>query len=236
METIAIIIARGGSKGIPGKNLKQIGGVSLVGWSVIHAKKSKLVDRIIINSDSREILEEGEKYGAEPFLRPKELAEDHVLDWPVFEHCLSELRKNEGYIPDYVVHLRPTAPYRAPGWIDQCILQLKGEPEADSIRSVSAPNQHPYRVFRISDGFLDPIMKTEHPEPYLLRRQDLPNMYFYNCVIDVTKPETIFEKKSMTGSKILPFVMQPQDVVDIDTYEDFQICETIFAEKMQKTL
>jgi CMP-N,N'-diacetyllegionaminic acid synthase len=237
METVAIIIARGGSKGIPGKNLRTIGGISLVGWSVLHAKKSKLVNRVIINSDSDEILQEGAKYGAEVFKRPNELALDDVLDWPVFDHCLNQLETKENYSPDFVVHLRPTAPYREGDWIDQSIELLMNNPDFDSIRSVSEPTQHPYRVFTIDDNNqLQPIMKHEHPEPYLLRRQDLPKMYFYNCVIDVTKPETIKEKKSMTGSKILPFVMDPKDVIDIDTFEDFKIAETLFSDKIKNTL
>ena len=170
MDILAIIPARGGSKGIKRKNLRQINGKSLVGLSVLHALKSKLITRVIVSSDDPEIIDEAVKYGAEaPFVRPAELAEDHVLDIPVFEHALKYLEEKEKYIPEIVVHLRPTAPYRKPEWIDEAIQLLINHPDADSLRSVSEPDKHPYRIFRIDEkGFLDPIMKHEHPVPYLL--------------------------------------------------------------------
>ncbi|MCX6291576.1 MAG: acylneuraminate cytidylyltransferase family protein [Bacteroidetes bacterium] len=234
MNILAIIPARGGSKGIKRKNLVQINGKSLVGLSIQHALQSKLITRTIISSDDEEIIAEAVRYGAEaPFVRPKELAEDHVLDIPVFEHALKFLEEKEKYIPDYVVHLRPTAPYRKPEWIDEAIQLLMDHPEADSVRSVSEPDKHPYRIFRIDEkGFLDPIMKHEHPVPYLLRRQDLPKMYYYNCVIDVTKPSTIFDKHSMTGDKILPYIMNPDDVIDIDSPRDLKVAEVLFGGKI----
>lgn len=236
MNILAIIPARGGSKGIKRKNLVTINGKSLVGLSVGHGLMSKLITRTIISSDDDEIIAEAVKYGAEaPFIRPKELAEDHVLDLPVFEHALNFLREKENYIPEIVVHLRPTAPYRKPEWIDEAIKLLLDQAGADSVRSVSEPEKHPYRIFRIDNkGFLDPIMKHEHPVPYLLRRQDLPKMYYYNCVIDVTKPETIFQKHSMTGNKILPYIMNPEDVIDIDNVNDLKIAETLFAERIEE--
>lgn len=234
MDILAIIPARGGSKGVKRKNLRQINGKSLVGLSVMHALNSKLITRTIISSDDDEIIAEAVKYGAAaPFVRPKELAEDQVLDIPVFEHALNFLREKENYIPEIVVHLRPTAPYRKPEWIDAAIQMLQENPKADSIRSVSEPDKHPYRIFRIDDqGFLDPIMKHEHPVPYLLRRQDLPKMYYYNCVIDVTRPDTIFEKHSMTGDKILPYIMNPDDVIDIDSERDLKLAELLFKDKI----
>jgi CMP-N,N'-diacetyllegionaminic acid synthase len=234
MDIIAIIPARGGSKGIKRKNLIQINGKSLVGLSVEHALKSKLITRTIISSDDAEIIADAVKYGAEaPFIRPKELAEDHVLDLPVFEHALNFLQEKENYTPQIVVHLRPTAPYRKSEWIDAAIQLLLDNKEGDSVRSVSEPEKHPYRIFTIDDkGFLDPIMKHEHPTPYLLRRQDLPKMYYYNCVIDITKPATIFEQKSMTGNKIIPYIMNPEDVIDIDTMQDLKVAEVLFKNKI----
>ncbi len=234
MDILAIIPARGGSKGISRKNLLQINGKSLVALSVQHALNAKLVTRTIISSDDEEIIAEAVKYGAEaPFVRPKELAGDQVLDIPVFEHALNFLKEKEKYVPEIVVHLRPTAPYRKPEWIDEAIQLLIENADADSVRSVSEPEKHPYRIFRIDEkGFLDPIMKHEHPVPYLLRRQDLPKMYYYNCVIDVTRPETIFQKHSMTGDKILPYIMNPDDVIDIDSMRDVKIAETLFKDKI----
>ena len=234
MNVLAIIPARGGSKGIKRKNLREINGKSLVGISVQHALNAKLVTRTIISSEDEIIIEEARRYGAEvPFVRPMELADDHVLDIPVFEHALIFLKEKENYIPDIVVHLRPTAPYRKPEWIDEAIQLLIDRPDADSVRSVSEPDKHPYRMFRIDEkGFLDPLMKHEHAIPYLLRRQDLPKMYYYNCVIDVTRSETIFKKHSMTGDKILPYIMNPDDVIDIDAPDDLKILEILFKNRL----
>jgi CMP-N,N'-diacetyllegionaminic acid synthase len=233
MHILALIPARGGSKGIKRKNLALFKGLPLVVHSIRHAAASKWVTRTIVSTDDDEILHISLQAGAEvPFVRPSELAEDHVLDLPVFQHALTFLAKEENYRPEVVVHLRPTTPHRNPLWIDEAIQLLIEHRQADSVRSVSKPSQHPYRMFRIgADGYLDPIMKHEHPVPYLLRRQDLPDVYYYNCVIDVTWPRTIFEKGSMTGDRILPYVMHPDDVIDIDSPRDLRIAESIFGDK-----
>ncbi|HNX77390.1 MAG TPA: acylneuraminate cytidylyltransferase family protein [Candidatus Rifleibacterium sp.] len=231
MNVIAIIPARGGSKGIPRKNLVSLAGKPLIAHSILHAQQSSLIQRVIVSSEDEEILETARAFGAEtPFVRPKALAEDHVLDLPVFQHALHWLKEHEHYQPDIVVHLRPTAPFRKDGWIDEAITSLESNPDADSIRSVSKPDKHPYRMFTIKpDGFLHPIMQHEHPMPYLLRRQDLPDVYFYNCVIDVTRYQTIIEKDSMTGDKIFPYVMNPDEVWDIDSLQDLEIGKILFS-------
>ncbi len=234
MNIIAIIPARGGSKGIKRKNLVPIKDKPLVAYSIQHALESKLINRVIVSSDDDEIIQVSRDYGAEvPFVRPAELAEDHILDLPVFEHALQFLKDTEGYEADVVVHLRPTTPYRKSEWIDEAIELFLKHPESDAVRSVSKPEKHPYRMFTLDkEGFLDPIMKHEHPEPFLLRRQDHPDVYHYNCVIDITRPSTIFEKKSMTGNRLFPYIMNPPDVVDIDTLEDLQFVRTLYQDKL----
>ena len=233
MKILALIPARGGSKGIKRKNLIPFKGKPLVLHSIMHALESQWVTRTIVSTDDPEIAQVCRENGAEvPFIRPSKLAEDHVLDWPVFKHALDFLEEKESYFPDLVVHLRPTAPHRRPQWIDEAVDLLLANPDADSVRSVSAPDKHPYRMFRIGeDGFLDAIMKHEHPEPYLLRRQDLPDIYYYNCVIDVTRPQTILKKGSMTGDRIFPYVMNPDEVIDIDSPRDLKIAECLFGDK-----
>jgi len=222
-RVLAVVVARGGSLGVPRKNLQKIAGKTLVEHSVAHALNSESVDRVILSTDSREIAEIGAKAGAEvPFLRPAELALPETLDQPVFEHAINFIEKLDGYVPDAVVHLRPTAPYRKCGWIDSAVRMFLDNKECDSVRSVSLADMHPYRMFDIdkSSGFLKPIMGHRHSEPYTLRRQDLPEIYFYNCVIDVTSPGTIRGKKSMTGDNILPFIIPPDLALDIDTPAD----------------
>jgi CMP-N,N'-diacetyllegionaminic acid synthase len=228
-HVLAIIPARGGSKGIKRKNLVPILGKPLVAHSIEHARASARINRIFVSTEDNEIAEVARAAGAEvPFLRPAILAGDTVLDLPVFQHVLDELRQREGYIPDLVVHLRPTTPLRKQSWIDDAVGLLLASDEADSVRSVSMPSQHPYRVFRIDDrGYLDPIMKHEHATPYLLRRQELPRMYYYNCVIDVTRPATIWDKGSMTGDHILPYVMDADEAIDVDSPRDLAIARLL---------
>lgn len=225
MRVLGLIPARGGSKGIPRKNLVDVAGRPLVVHSVDHALHSQRIDRVVVSTDDPEIRDVAVAAGAEvPFLRPADLARDDTLDLPVFEHALQVLRELDGYVPDLIVHLRPTAPLRRIEWIDDSVDMLAACPEADSVRSVSPPDKHPYRMFRIGqDGYLDPIMSHEHPMPYLLRRQDLPPVYYYNCVIDVTRPTTILGMGSMTGRKILPFKMAADDAFDIDSPRDLEI-------------
>jgi len=227
---LAIIPARGGSKGIPRKNLVLLGDKPLVVHSIEHALAARTVTRVIVSTEDDEIATVARRAGAEvPFLRPRELAADETLDHPVFAHVLGALADRGSPSPEVVVHLRPTAPMRDPAWIDAAVQLLRDHPDADSVRSVSPPSQHPYRIFRIGqDGYLDPIMSAEHPTPYLLRRQDLPAMYYYNCVVDVTRPRTISEHGSMTGTRILPFVMQADDALDIDSPRDLEIARVLF--------
>ena len=233
MKILTIIPARGGSKGIRLKNLSKIYGKPLVAYSIEHSLASKLINRTIVSTDNEEIAKVSEEYGAEiPIFRSKELAGDDVLDFPVFEHMLAHLKKEETYEPEIVVHLRPTSPYREPKWIDSAINLLVENPSADSVRSVSEPSQHPYRVFEIKNKYLHPLMNERHPEPYLLRRQDLPKMYYYNCVIDVTKPSTIFNKKSMTGDKMLPYIMKREDSIDIDTPMDLEFAKVFLKGRL----
>jgi len=230
---LALIPARGGSKGIPGKNLRKIGGLTLVEWSVRHAQRAKAVDRIIVSTDSDEIAGVARAAGAEvPFLRPPDLAGDNVLDYPVFLHALKWLESKGDTVPEIVVHLRPTAPYREDGWIDAAVATLRNTPSADAVRSVSEVTQHPYRVFELDpEGLLSPVMLHRHPTPALLRRQDLPRMFYYNCVIDVTWSRTILEKQSMTGDRLAPWIMPADDVVDIDTPRDLAFAEWFMGQR-----
>jgi N-acylneuraminate cytidylyltransferase len=162
----------------------------------------------LVSTEDSEIADVAREAGAEvPFMRPIILAGDTVLDLPVFKHVLDTLMERESYSPDLVVHLRPTTPLRKDGWIDDAVERLSANPLADSIRSVSAPAQHPYRVFRIGG--------------------DLPAMYYYNCVIDVTRPTTIHKMNSMTGDRILPFIMEPDEVIDIDSPRDLAIARML---------
>jgi N-acylneuraminate cytidylyltransferase len=225
VKVLAVVPARGGSKGIPRKNLALVSGVPLVVHSIRHAQQSSLVTRVLVSTEDAEIADIAKAAGADvPFMRPPALAGDDVLDQPVFQHVLEELKASENYVPDVVVHLRPTAPFRRADWIDSAVRLLEESPDADAVRSVSQCTQHPYRMFRIdAEGFLDPLMKSEHPTPFLIRRQELAPIYYYDCVLDVTRPRTILEMGSMTGERLLPYILPADLVFDVDTPRDLEV-------------
>jgi len=221
MAVVAIIPARGGSKGIPKKNLQLLGGRPLIEHSIFHALSCNLIDAVFVTTDCPEIKQVAEKAGALcPFIRPSELAEDHVLDHPVFMHACIKLGLN---LDDLIVHLRPTSPYRHETWTRQAIEMIVEDPFASSVRSVHEISTHPYRAFHVESGqnYLQPFV-TEIKKPFEVRRQDWPPAYFYNCVVDITRVKTIIECKSMTGNNIKPFIMNEKDVYDIDTPDDLE--------------
>lgn len=197
----------------------------MIAHSIRHARLCAAVSRVIVSSEDDEILAEARAHGAEtPFVRPVELAADDTLDLPVFAHALNWLRQHEGYRPELIVHLRPTAPLRRKDWLDQAIVRLRARPDADSLRSVSQVHQHPYRMFeQTADGILAPLLRDAGPTPYLLRRQNLPPAWYYNCVIDVTRPETVLERNSMTGARMLAFELPAEDCFDVDSPRDLEV-------------
>src|SRR5512139_3426113 len=132
---LALIPARGGSKGIPRKNIRSFAGYPLIAWSIAAAKQSSCVTRIIVSTDDEEIASVAREYGAEaPFLRPAELAQDNTTDLPVFEHALQWLADNEGYKPDVLVQLRPTSPIRPKDCVDNAVRILMEHADADCVR------------------------------------------------------------------------------------------------------
>lgn len=148
MEVLAIIPARSGSKSVIDKNIRIVAGKPMLAWSIEHAKASRLINRVIVSTDSEKYADIAREYGAEvPFIRPAEYATDTALDIDVFRHALNWLAENEGYHPDIVVQLRPTYPKRNPKDIDAMIEMLANAPEADSVRSVALAGEVPYKMW-----------------------------------------------------------------------------------------
>lgn len=227
---LALIPARGGSKNPPGKNILPFRGKPLVVHSIEQGLRAKHVDRVIVSTDSERIAEISRQAGAEvPFLRPTEFAQDHSTDLEVFRHALGWLAEHEGYRPDIIVHLRPTSPLRPAGLIDQGIECLLAHPEADSLRTVIPAPHTPYKMWRLKGDYLESLLT--HPnyhEPYNLPRQLLPRVYWQNAYLDVTRWTTLMEKNSMTGGRILAFLMSADDDVDIDRELDLTQAERKF--------
>lgn len=224
-NVFALILARGGSKRVPRKNIKELAGKPLLAYTIEQGKASKYIDRMIVSTDDEEIAKVAREYGAEvPFLRPAELAGDSITDFPVFVHALEWFAEYEGYKPDIVVQLRPTHPLRKSGDIDRAVEILAGHPEADSVRTVKEPDQTPYKMYKIGEaGILEPLLPIPGvTESFNLPRQKLPKTYEHVGVADVMWYRTIMDKKQMTGSKIIPLILENYPYSGINTAEDWE--------------
>lgn len=219
MNIVAIIPARSGSKSVPHKNIRIINGKPMLAYSIEHAQQSRLINRVIVSTDSEEYAEIARKYGAEtPFIRPEEYATDTALDIDVFDHCLTYLKNEEGYEADIVVQLRPTYPIRNPEDIDRMITMLMENEKADSVRSMALATEIPYKMWKKGpDGTILPIA-TDIPECYNMPRQELPTAYYQNACIDVVRGRVILEEHSMSGKVILGYEMKEN--FDIDTEKE----------------
>lgn len=234
MEILAIIPARKGSKGIKNKNIAPLCGHPLIAYSIAAAKNSNDITRVICSTNSKHISNIAKKYGAEvPFLRPEKLSGDSCSDYPVFRHALDWLEKNENYVPDIVVHLRPTSPLRNLKMIKKGIKILKKNKNIDSIRSVAIPLTTPFKMWKKkNNGQLTPLLKREGlSEPFNTARQLLPEIWAQTGTLDITRANTILKQKSMTGQIIFPLEIDSEYFVDIDN--KFSL---ILAEIMMKKI
>jgi YrbI family 3-deoxy-D-manno-octulosonate 8-phosphate phosphatase len=233
MKILALIPARGGSKSIPRKNIKQLAGYPLVAYSIAAAKQSKLVTRTIVSTDDEAIASIARRYGAEtPFLRPSEFALDNSTDFPVFTHALRWLMENESYQPDVLVQLRPTSPLRPPGFVDKAIQILLDHPQADSVRGIIPSGQNPYKMWQVDDqGRMVPLLELPGvTEPFNAPRQELPLTYWQTGHIDVIRLSTILSKGSLSGDRIYPVYIDPGYAIDIDTLRDWKRTEWTIAQ------
>lgn len=234
MEILAVIPARGGSKGLTRKNTLPLAGHPLIAYSIRAAQDARLITRIIVNTDAQYIISEAKKYGAEiPFVRPDELAGDFTTDLEVFVHTLKWLKENENYIPDYVVQLRPTSPVRPVGIVDACIKKLI-ESDADSIRVVTKAPVTPYKMWRVENEnqAMTPLLALPNvQEPFNQPRQKLPEVYWQIGCLDVIRTTVISEQHSMSGKRILPYIVPQQFAVDIDDWESFEKAARIIAQE-----
>ena len=230
MNVLAVIPARGGSKGLPRKNVIGMAGIPLIAYSVLAAIRATCVTRVICSTDDEEIAKIANEYGAEvPFRRPSTLAQDHSTDLEVFTHLVEYLRLQESYEPDFIVQLRPTSPLRKNNMIDEAVNLLSEDPSADSLRSVSIPPITPYKMWTLtSEGSMNPLLTLDNNlEPYNTLRQELPDVYVQTGTIDVTRISTIIAKKSMTGNVIKPYIIESEYCVDIDAMENLYLAEVL---------
>lgn len=218
-KILAIIPARGGSKGVPRKNIRELAGKPLIVWTIEEAKKSKYIDRLILSSEDDEIIEVAKQYGCEvPFKRPIELAQD---DTPGISPVLHAIKQIPSY--DYVVLLQPTSPLRKVEDIDACIEKLFST-DADFCVSVTEPEKSPYWMYKIEHEKMVPLLPQDE---LVTRRQDLPKIYTLNGAVYVAKINSLVEKKSFITTNTVAYVMSQEQSFDIDTIVDFKVCESL---------
>ncbi len=226
-DILAFIPARGGSKGVPRKNILPIAGKPLIAYSILQALAATRITRVVVSTDDEEIAAVARTWGAEvPFMRPAWCAQDASPDIDVFRHALDWLVEHEGYLPEAVVHLRPPGPVRRVEHIDQAIDLLLSHPDADAVRSVSLARQTPYKMWRVDPaGYLRPLLQLEDtPDCQSLPRQRLPLVYWQNGYVDVIRPRAVLEKHSMWGTSVLPFVHN-EHLLEVDYPEDIPAVE-----------
>ncbi len=230
-EILALIPARGGSKGIPRKNIRNFAGYPLIAWSIAAAKQSEFVTRVIVSTEDEEIAAIARECGAEtPFLRPAELAQDKTTDLPVFEHAIQWLEESENYNPEIVVQLRPTSPIRPKNMLDDAVRLLLDHSDADCVRGVVPAGQNPFKMWRFDgeDQPMKPLLEVDGiAEPYNAPRQTLPAVYWQTGHIDAIRVSTIKQKHSLTGDIIYPLLIDPRYTVDIDNLSDWAKYEVL---------
>ena len=224
MEILSIIPARGGSKGVPGKNIRKLNGKPLIAYTIEAAKKSKFTNRVILSTDNKKISNIAKSFGAEiPFIRPKYLAVSSAKTIDVVKHTLKILKKKYQYEPDIVTLLNPTVPFRKEDAIDESIKELV-KSKADIVIQVKEITTHPYRSYWLKNGFLKPFKKD-----FLKyhQRQMFPECYYSTAGISTFWNANITKYGHMFGPKIKPIISHDESNVDIDSIFDFFVAEMI---------
>lgn len=215
---LAIVPARSGSKGLPGKNIVDLCGKPLMAWSIEAGILSKYIDEVVLSSDSDEFLAIGAKYGAKPLKRPRDLAADHADSSSVVMHVLDTLESFDRHF-DYLVLLQPTSPLRNENDIDEAI-EMMMNTNAEALISVFEPSHSPYKAFKQnSEGLLEGLIDNEAP---FKRRQDLPPVYMPNGAIYIVKYDYFKKTGRFISPKTVPYIMDSQKSHDIDTHEDLK--------------
>jgi CMP-N-acetylneuraminic acid synthetase len=235
-NAVALIPARAGSKGVPGKNIRRLAGVPLIAWSILAAKGCSSISRVVVSTDSREIADVALSFGAEvPFLRPAELAGDTSPDRAYTDHAL-DFFKSEGREPDLIVLLRPTTPLREPEQLDAAVGLIAGSRDATSLRSVHALPEPPQKMMGIDNGWLIGLFPHDtRPEYYNLPRQSFPTAYQPNGYVDIlTRAWLRSNPAGIFGPRVLAFVTAP--AVEVDTPEAFELLEFQIARRKPRLI
>jgi len=226
MKAVAFVFARGGSKGLPGKNVRPLCGKPMIAWSIEHAKAVKRIHRVIVSTDSEAIADVARQYGAEtPFLRPKELARDDSPEWLAWRHALNYLQESEGALPDAMVSVPVTAPLRIPEDIERCLDDF-ARGGADVVVTVSEAHRSPYfNMVKLNvDGSVSLVIP---PAKNVARRQDVPAVFDMATVAYVARPQFVLTRNALFEGRVRAITVPAERAIDIDTLLDFQIAECL---------
>jgi CMP-N,N'-diacetyllegionaminic acid synthase len=228
VEIVGVITARGGSKSIPGKNIKLFAGKPLIAWTIEVALQCRDLSRVIVSTDDDKIAEIAKQWGAEvPFIRPAELSEDDSSHISVILHAIDRL-KEEGSFPDYIMLLQPTSPFRTVEDLSRAI-QLARDTDATAVVSVNETDRHPFLCKRIlEDGTLTDFMESNIA---YLRRQDLPTAYALNGAIYLNKRKSLLKEQTFSPKDAVAYIMPEERSMDIDTEWDWYLGNLILKDR-----
>ncbi|MBV5341808.1 MAG: acylneuraminate cytidylyltransferase family protein [Deltaproteobacteria bacterium] len=230
MKFIAFIFARGGSKGLPGKNIRPLGGKPLIAWSIEHALEVKRIERVIVSTDSEDIAAVARDYGADvPFIRPAELARDDSPEWLAWRHALKYLIETEGKFPEVMLLLPATAPLRLPIDIENC-LDKYSEGDVDMVITITDSHRNPHfnMVKSNDDGTVGLVIPPRFP---IFRRQDVPQVFDMTTVAYVARSEFVMTYDSIFKGRVKAVSVPNERAIDIDTLEDFLFAEYLMMNR-----
>jgi CMP-N-acetylneuraminic acid synthetase len=230
LTVIAFIFARGGSKGLPGKNIRFLAGKPLIAWSIEQARAVKRIERVIVSTDSEEIAAVARDFGAEvPFIRPAELARDDSPEWLAWRHALAFLQESKGTLPETMLSIPATAPLRLPIDLENCLDEFaKGD--ADMVITVSNAHRNPWfnMVKKKPDGKVSLVIT---PTSGITRRQDAPEVFDIATVAYAARPQFVMEQMGIFTGRVRAVNVPVERALDIDTLLDFEMAEFLISRR-----
>jgi len=228
---LATICCRGGSKGVPNKNLRLMQGIPLIGHTIVQAQQSELIQDLIISTDSQLIADTAREFGAKvPFFRPGDLASDAASKWPVFIHALEFYEKEYGVEVEYLVDLDVTVPLKSPQDIDGAIRLALDNPSTEVVITGYEPERNPYfNMMEVrEDGLAEIVKKSEKP---IVRRQDAPEVYSLSPAAFVIKKSALYNYPHWSKAPCRIFPIPRERAIDIDSILDFELVEFLMSKK-----
>jgi CMP-N,N'-diacetyllegionaminic acid synthase len=226
VKVLAVVPARGGSKGIPSKNIRPVAGKPLLVYTIEGARNARSIDRLVVSTDAEEIAKVAREAGAEVIMRPPAMATDAAPTELALIHALDTLKAADGYDPDAVMTLEPTSPLRTSELIDRCVETLSSR-NADSVLTVTETRAC---FGRIVDGRFDYLIKNQ-----ARRRQDRAPLYRESSTVYLTRVETLRDRQSVLGERLYPVVVEPEEAIDINSPLDLAVAEAVMRWKQGRS-